>query len=278
MTDEVRIEKLGGLTNQNYLVKIKEGRYVFRFPGEGTENMINRHNEKTHELLANKIGITVPLLFFDDNAGIKVTAYIDDTQTMNENSMKDRDNLSLAAKVLKTLHDCGEDTKIAFNVFDMIEDYEKLLKTSDEIVFYDDYSEIKAKVLAYRSEIENAHIKPVPCHNDPLCENWLRSGNHMYLIDWEYAGMNDGIWDLADVSIEAGLPASSDEYFLHEYFGRNATEAELRRFHINKVFLDFLWSLWGKLRAMYHEEGMEEYALNRYIRAKKNISIIERAQ
>ena len=80
------------------------------------------------------------------------------------------------------------------------------------------------------------------------------------------------MWDLADVSIEADYDEKLDEMLLREYFGRAATENEFKRFIANKIYLDYLWTLWGKTRVPFDGKMMEDYALNRYVRLKQNIS------
>lgn len=114
-------------------------------------------------------------------------------------------------------------------------------------------------------------VKKVPCHNDPLCENWVMGKDGLYLIDWEYAGMNDGMWDLADVSIEASYNEVQDRALLNAYFGRQETLDEKRRFLANKIYLDYLWTLWGLTRVFFDGEVMQSYADKRYVRLKTNL-------
>ncbi len=83
--------------------------------------------------------------------------------------------------------------------------------------------------------------------------------------------MNDGMWDLADVSIEANYNDEQDEILLKEYLGKEPSLTERQRFIANKLYLDYLWTLWGKTRVPYDGDEMEEYALNRYIRLKSNL-------
>ena len=40
------VEQLGGMTNQNYLVKTTNKQYIVKFFGKGTEKLINRQDEK----------------------------------------------------------------------------------------------------------------------------------------------------------------------------------------------------------------------------------------
>ena len=140
------------------------------------------------------------------------------------------------------------------------------------VPMFADYDRYKAKLMQIKEEIDSTlEIKIVPCHNDPLCENWVLSQGRMYLIDWEYAGMNDGMWDLADLSIEAALEPGQDEALLRAYFGAMPTQAEYERFLANKLYLDFLWTLWGKARVPFDGEEMEQYAAGRYERLKTNL-------
>lgn len=268
-----KAERMGGLTNRTYKVTLENQKiYVVRLPGEGTEELINRADERISTTLACTLGIDAQLLYFSET-GEKVTAYIDGAQTLSAGTIGQTDNLEKAAVLLRRLHTCGENTDVPFDVFDMAASYETII-ASNHVDLYDDYNAIKSRVLAIRQEFETDAIAPVPCHNDPLCENWVLDGKgRMYLIDWEYAGMNDGMWDLADISIEAALSAQQEDILLTAYFGRKATGEEYRRFHANKLYLDYLWTLWGKARVPFDGETMEDYAAERYARLKKNLAL-----
>ena len=268
-------ERLGGLTNHTYAVTLSTGKYVFRLPGEGTEELINRHDEKVSTELAFHVGVDAPLIYIDAETGVKVTGYIDSAVTMSPESMKEHHNVLDAAKLFRILHTCERDTGVPFEVFEMAHGYEQFI-SSNGGSFYEDYSEVRAAVMAIKEKVDRYGTQKVPCHNDPLCENWVRDSDRMYLIDWEYAGMNDPMWDLADLSIEADYDASLDSALLTAYFDRAPSENERLRFEANKIFLDFLWSLWGKTRAPFDGEVMEEYAYARYSRLKQNLEAITR--
>ena len=266
------LERMGGLTNHSYKVTLMNGDdYVVRIPGEGTAAMINRNHEKCSTELACKIGIDAPLLYFGAD-GAKVTKYIYGAKTMSIQTMRNAENLKQAAKILHKLHSCAEDTGVPFEIFDMVSTYEQIIQNYG-VPFYDDYDAIKAQIMTIKQRVDaQSEISKVPCHNDVLCENWVLDGyGKMFLIDWEYAGMNDGMWDLADLSIEAALSYEQDEYLLTSYFERVPTAAEKERFQANKLYLDLLWSLWGKTRVPFAGEEMELYALERYLRLKQKL-------
>lgn len=263
---------MGGLTNHTYHVYLDDNsEYVIRIPGEDTEKIINRIDEKISNQLACDLGIDAKLLCFKEN-GSKVSEYIIDSQTMSQDIIKTDDRISKIANVLKTLHDSGKDTKVQFEVFKMAEEYENVVKEYN-VEMFPDYYLIKKQVMAIKNEIDKAcKIKKVPCHNDPLCENWIECRDRMYLIDWEYAGMNDVFWDLADISIEANFSTDLDELLLSRYLERQPNDSDWRRFMANKLYVDFLWTLWAKARVPFDEKGMNVWAEERYDRLKQNLA------
>ena len=265
--------RMGGLTNRTYCIKTDMGNYAVRLPGVGTEEIINRLDEKESTMLACDLGIDSKLYYFDSDTGIKVMQYIDNSITMNAEKLRQDDSIIKVANVLKKLHTCQKDTKVQFDVIKMAETYEEYIVKNNGF-FYDDYEEVKEYINKIRNEYL-VNVNRVPCHNDPLCENWILQNNgKMYLIDWEYAGMNDPMWDLADVSIEADYTDEMNMLLLTSYFDRVPTKLEEAAFKINKVLIDYLWSLWGKTSAVNNGEEMEEYAKIRYERMKKNMTYL----
>lgn len=268
------IERMGGLTNHTYHVIMKDTReYVVRIPGEGTEDLIVRADEKISTELACDLDLDARCLYFGDD-GSKVTEYILNAVTMSADTLKEDIHIRQIAEIFKKLHTSGVDTGVPFEVFDMAACYEKIIKEKN-VPMYGDYQEIKDIVIEIKDEIDSVcNIQMVPCHNDALCENWVTRGKEgrMYLIDWEYAGMNDGMWDLADVSIEAAYDHETDEKLLKEYLGRDIEDVDRKHFLANKIYVDFLWTLWAKTRVPYEGEPMEDWAAERYVRLKKNIN------
>ena len=115
----------------------------------------------------------------------------------------------------------------------------------------------------------------VPCHNDSLIGNWVLDGDgRLYLIDWEYSGMNEAMWDLSCLSIEANYGPAEDAELLEAYYdceGRKVRIEDKKRFIAAKMYVDYLWTLWGLTRVPFDGAFMQEYADNRYMRLKKNI-------
>ena len=266
------LKRLGGMTNHSYKVTRSDGReYLLRIPGEGTEEMINRADERKSTELACRLGIDAPLLYFGDD-GRKVMEFIRNPQPMDEEVMRRPENLKQAAEIFYRLHTCGEDTGVRFEVFEMAALYEKIIREGG-VAFYDDYEDVKKTVMNVKAEVDAAGKAPrVPCHNDSLTGNWvLREDGKLFLIDWEYSGMNEAMWDLSCLSIEAAYAPADDEALLNAYYKREATVEEKKRFIAAKLYVDYLWTLWGLTRVPFDGDFMQEYADGRYARLKKNI-------
>ena len=266
------IERMGGLTNRTYKVECDNGIVItVRIPGEGTEELICRDDERKSTELACRIGIDSELLYFGTD-GTKIMHYINDAETMSALKLREEDKIQMIADIFRTLHNCNEDTGVPFEVFDMATNYENII-CQYNIEMFDDYHDVKECIMKIKSLVDNQDIiKKVPCHNDSLCENWVYGEGKLHLIDWEYAGMNDAMWDLADISIEAEYTDENDIDLLKKYFQGDPTKYQMQRFVANKLYLDYLWTLWGKTRVPFSGEEMETYALERYERLKRNIN------
>ena len=271
--DYVDMKRLAGMTNRSYKITRNDGTaYVVRIPGEGTEQMIDRSNEKTSNELACGLGLDTGMLYFDP-AGNKVMQFIENDCSVDEALMRNPKVIEKAADIFRRLHTSGVDTGVSFEVFSMAETYEKII-AENNVKLYADYDKVKAQVMAIKEKEDDGAIGVmVPCHNDPLPGNWiLDNQDKLWLIDWEYAGMNDYIWDLSCVSLECNYMEAEEKALLAAYYLREAKTEERQHFIAGKVYVDYLWSLWGLTRVPYEGEYMQEYADGRYRRLKENLS------
>lgn len=276
-SDYVDIERLGGMTNHSYKVTLSDGEELLvRIPGEGTEELINRSDERKSTLLACKLKIDSELLYFGDD-GTKVMRFIHNPQPMDEAVMRRKENLIQAAEIFHRLHTCGVDTGVRFEVFEMADLYERIIRDGG-VDFYSDYDGVKQTVIDIKTEVDKDGDAPrVPCHNDSLVGNWvLDDRGKLFLIDWEYSGMNEAMWDLSCLSIEAIYTPENDDDLLKAYYGREASVEEKKRFVAAKLYVDYLWTLWGLTRVPFDGEFMQEYADNRYMRLKNNIELYKK--
>lgn len=152
----------------------------------------------------------------------------------------------------------------------MIDDYLNILSTKD-VELPEGYHDVVAAAPPLKEVLVQADLPLAPCHCDPLCENFLDDGAVMWIVDWEYSGMNDPLWDLGDLSVEAGMTAAEDAEMMAAYFGRPPTDAELGRLVIYKAMCDLLWTLWGLIQLADDNpaEDFWAYATGRLHAAKR---------
>ena len=92
----------------------------------------------------------------------------------------------------------------------------------------------------------------------------------MWVVDWEYCGMNDPMWDLADLSIEGEFDAAQEEEMIRAYFGGEPTAFERGRITIYKAMCDLLWTLWGLIQLANNNPATDfrAYADGRFARCR----------
>ena len=84
----------------------------------------------------------------------------------------------------------------------------------------------------------------VPCHNDLLNANFLLDGDHVWIVDYEYAGMGDAFFDLGNLSVNNGLTPEAQEILLRLYFGR-VRDVHRARLALMQLMSDFREAMWG---------------------------------
>lgn len=275
-----QVTRLGGMTNLVYRVQFTKQAVIVRIPGKGTEDYIDRAVELHNAKAAARANVSANVIWADARTGVMISDCIENIQTMTPKLFSSRDGSPLrAALAFKQLHQSGETFQFRFELFSMIDDYLEIL-AGKEINLPDGYAEIVKSAQPVNEIISQKDITLAPCHCDPLCENFLDDGNRMWIVDWEYSGMNDPMWDLGDLSVEAGFTAAQDVEMMNAYFDGNPTQAEFGRMVIYKAMCDLLWTLWGLIQHADKNpaEDFWQYAVDRFERCKKLMNSPEFAQ
>ena len=273
--EDIKLERLGGaLTNISYKVTIGRAAYVLRLAGEGTSDYIDRAAEEHNARVAAAAGINAEVIYFDARDGTMVTRFVEGVSMNAEEGFgRDPGAPVRAGRALNRVHRLGRVFRSRFDVFAAIDDYLGLLR-EQRTSLPAEYYEVGRKARTVRRALETSPAPLVPCHNDPWPGNLLDAGGHIYLIDWEYSGMNDPMWDLGDLSVEAGFEPEQDRTMMEAYLGGTASPAFYSRMEIYKAMSDLHWSLWGFVQ---HAKGNPaedfwSYALGRLERCKARMS------
>ena len=261
----VSVERLGGMTNNNYLVETTNRKFIVKFFGKGTDKLINRIAEKNNLEKLRDLELDVENYIFDINEGIKVNEYIENATTFDAHYIKTKNKE--VAEILQKVHGSGKELEGEFKIFDEIKKYEDLIQGEIKYAYYD---KIRDKVFGLQSHLEEIGIDKKSCHIDLVPENFIEDENgRVYLIDWEYSSMNDPMWDLAALFIESNYRKSEEGDFFKYYYSEK-TPVSISKIMIYKILQDFLWSLW----TIYKEEQGAEfgsYGQDRYNRCLKNL-------
>ena len=274
----IKLDRLGGaLTNVSYKVTIDGAAYVLRLAGEGTSDFIDRTAEEHNARAAAAAGVNAEVLYFDARDGTMVTRFVDGV-SMNggEGFGRDPGAPGRAARALGRVHRLGRGFRSRFDVFAEIEGYLGLLR-GRRTPLPEGYHEAGRRARVLRRALEASPAPLVPSHNDPWPGNLLDAGGRVYLIDWEYSGMNDPAWDLADLSVEAGFDAEQDRAMVEAYRGGPAPPALYSRLEVYKAMSDLHWSVWGFVQ---HAKGNPaedfwSYGLERLGRSNARMSSVD---
>ena len=243
----VEIEPLGSLTNMSYKVTFDGATYALRLAGHDTWEYIDRMAEEHNTRISAAAGIGAGVLYFDARSGTMVSRFIEGTAMQATVLRWDAGSLARVARTLRDVHDLGRDFRFRFDVFGMIARYRDLLYELRQPM-PEGYASVERGMEATRRALEASPVPLVPCHNDPWPNNFIDTDGRVYLIDWEFSGMNDPSWDLADLSVECGLGPEQDRVMMETYWPGDAPAEAYSRLELYKAMSDLLWSLWGLIQ------------------------------
>ena len=263
--------RLGGLTNLVYRVETPLDTVIVRIPGKGTHEYIDRAVELHNATAAAKAGISAEIIWADSASGIMISRCIENIETMTPALFASRAGAAKRAGIaLAALHNSGEPFDFRFELFGMIDEYLAVL-AEKYAALPAGYQDVVNAAAPVKAAIEANPYPLAPCHCDPLCENFLDDGRKMWIVDWEYSGMNDPFWDLGDLSVEGAFTAEQDMEMLTAYLGHPPSDAQIGRMVVYKAMCDLLWTLWGLIQHANKNtaEDFWAYATNRFERCKQ---------
>jgi thiamine kinase-like enzyme len=267
--ETVELEPLGSLTNSTYKVTANGLAYTLRVPGKDTDEYVDRAAEEHNARIMAAAGVNAKVLYFDATDGTMLSEFV---EGVNMTETRFRDEPEAPARValaLKRVHRLGPVFRSRFDVVAMIDVYLGILRKLGAPL-PEDYHEVEQGARAVRWALDASPMPLSPCHNDPWPGNLLDAGGRLYIIDWEFSGMNDPMWDLGDLSVEAGFEPEQDRVMIEAYYGATAPLALYSRLALYKALSDLLWALWGLIQHANDNPRNDflTYALGRLGRCK----------
>ena len=241
----------GGMTNRNYLVSNANAeKFVVRIGQDLPEHGVMRFNELAAARAAFAAGISPEVVFASQ--GVLVCRYIE-SHTLTPEDIRNPHYLPAIIDLMKRCHrDIPRYIRgpvLAFWVFQVIRNYVSALSGAANSMLTTEL----ARLAAMAEQLEQAvgPIQLVFGHNDLLAANFLDDGKRLWLIDWDYAGFNSPLFDLANLSSNNAFNSAQDQALLHHYFGDQFTESCSRSFAAMKCASLLRETLWGAYSAQH---------------------------
>jgi len=272
----------GGLSNHSFLVEDHGLKYAVRIGDDRPEHAVYRYNEITVSQAAHEAGLSPALVHHEP--GAMVFEYLADGRVTDAAALEQMDNMDRLVGTLGQCHlDLSDHLEVPgpmFWVFHLNRRYARIIMQhgdTDDGAFGGNSAPVLGRLMALNDELETAigAITPVFCHNDLVAENILDDGVRFWLIDWEYGGWNDSLYDLACLAAHLDLGAEVADALLHRYLalcGRKINQTERRRFAAWKCAALIWAALWGGVGRMFANLDFDYAAYSR-----ERIDLLERA-
>ncbi len=236
-----------GLTNVSFAFNYNGKKYVYRHPGGTAGNLIDRQAELFTQLAAKEIGIDKSVITMDLR-GWKLSYYVSNAKNCDFENFDHQ--LIVAMDYLHRLHAIKPDTTV--KIFDNIEEGKKLLKIASatkgnlEREFADIILKVEKLYVFVKEDAKRLGYSLVLCHNDVYEPNYLYDDkNEIYLIDWEYAGLNYAANDIGCILCRYDWSKEQIERYLKAFVGHKLTKEEHRYYIAFIPISAFYWFCWG---------------------------------
>ena len=236
-----------GLTNVSFAFECNGKKYVYRHPGGTAGNLIDRQTELFAQMGAKEIGIDKSVIYMD-LSGWKISHFVQDAKNCDFEAFDEQ--LKIGMKYLHRLHNVQADSTV--KVFDNVAEGKKLMKIASatkgnlEKEFADIIANVEKLYALVKHDAKRLGYGLVLCHNDTYEPNYLYDSNgEIYLIDWEYAGLNYAANDIGCILCRYDWSAEQIERYLQAYVGRKLSIDEHRYYMAFLPISAFYWFCWG---------------------------------
>ena len=245
--NEIKIKAIkGGLTNQNFLVQENSKKFFVRLGDDMPEHNISRSKELIASNAAAEIGLSPAVIY--NTKGVLILEYIEGAMLSTDSIV---DKLESIISLIKKIH--SEMSKklyghsVNFGAFDAIKRYAKLLKNHKS-----SYTQLLPSLLFQvdKLEINTSPYDIVFCHNDLIFTNFLDDEDRLWIVDWEYSGFNNPLFDLGDFASHCNFSENKEIFLLENYFEKKINEKLLLEFNSFKcaaILREAMWSMVAEL-------------------------------
>lgn len=236
-----------GLTNVSFVFTLHGVKYVYRHPGGNADNLINRQTEMFSQKKAVELGID-PSVIHVDKTGWKLSYLVENLTEVDFEKYPWQKKKCF--DFLHKIHSVTPDNTV--KTFDIMKEGKRLIglacSTKGNLFLeFKDMLDKLDKLDAYlKKDSEENGFPWVLSHGDVYEPNFLATNEgHLYLIDWEYSGINDPAHDINSILSRYYFTDEQIDEYYRDYFGRELTEREYRHFYAQLPISSFYWFCWG---------------------------------
>ena len=246
---DVQVERMAGLTNNNYRLTVDEERFMLRVSGKNTQRLgIDRKHELAALQAAAAAGIGPEVVAFLLPEGHLITRWIDGRH-WKVDEFRTPENVRQLTGMVKRIHALPPNGA-SFSPFRRVESYMETARTFS-VPFPPDFDQFLESMQMVEEEQQCDGFDWLRfCHNDLVSVNYLycEKDASIKVIDWEFSGMGDIYYDLATVVYThdnyGPISPELEELMLRCTFGE-VTEVQRRRLQGMKYMLMLFTGLWG---------------------------------
>jgi thiamine kinase-like enzyme len=250
----------GGITNHNFLVEVDGGRFVLRVGGKDTELLgIDRRAEEAAARMAATVGVGPEVVTVLEPEGYLVTRFIPGNPIPMDR-MRSPATIAAVARSVLDIHSAPP-IPSRFDAHRVVETY---ARTAAEHGVTPPADFDWARGVSDRIEAARGPQPQVPCHNDLLNANFIDDGERVRIVDWEYAGMGDRLFDLGNFSVKHDFDVDQDEVLLTAYAGTIRAD-DLASVRLMRFMGCFFEAMWGVV-----QQGISELDFDFAAYAKEN--------
>lgn len=236
-----------GLTNTSFQFSVNGQNYVYRHPGRGTENYINRESEAFSMEVAKKLELDNTFVYMDCKQGWKISKFVQNARELNYDSPKEVDK---AIVMMQKLHNANIKSKFDFNIWNKTEDFIETLKKLGKINF-EGFEELHNTMLKVHQKVTtDKYSRNILCHCDCYSPNFLfNDKDELFLIDWEYSGNDDPASDLGTFICCSTYDFNKAVEIIEKYLNHKPDAEELSHYLGYVSEASYYWYVW----ALYQE-------------------------
>lgn len=230
-----------GLTNRSWIVTTEADRFVVRISNQSTADLqIDRDSEAVVLQRVAHAGIGAEVLRCEPQRGVLVTRYLGATWT--ELDVQLPETIDRIAALLRRLH--ALDAPAGVRVVDLAATVQGYLRTLAERGVRSGLTSQPLRECADETALQlREGSRSCLCHNDVHHLNVVNDGAGLRLIDWEYSGVGEPLFDLASLCVYHRYRRAQRERLLAAYAAPSEA-ISWQRLELACWLFDYIRDLW----------------------------------